>query len=351
MTTPERPTKKLLRHEAGSAELIGGTGPITAMCPLGSFLEIYKQDKTFHIRTPESVDPAETNPNAPWVTSLAADVGSSSLSVARVLLQSREMLDAAMISGSIDKALILTALHSCKESLVACEQIAQKVTEDINTIIKDITGNGIPRDNRGRGLNPFPQATSLDLECGNFLIHVNRALKIITELSMQFLQLSRKDSNFEHLARRLREESSSAESLIDFVEANSAGARYLIDLRNFHEHPGATRTVIRNFHVLPNGSVGQPHWHLDGDKLSEPRTIALEMPAAVAFVRDMAEAMFIHLLMCRIETNLPFYIEEVPEPEINPSLPIRYRLSIDFSKLQTETQQVGWVEPQAIPIK
>ena len=337
MDRPNRPKKTLPRHEAGSAELIGGTGPITAMCSLGNFLEIYKQDKTFHVQTPESVDPEETNPNAPWVTAPVSDVGSSSLSVARVLLQSRDMLNSAMISGPIDKPAIIAALHACKESLVSCETICQRVVGRINSIADAITASGIPRDNGGRGLNPFPQAPSLELECGNFLVHANRVIKLICELPLQFLPLTRKDSNFEHLARRLREEHSAADALASFVEANASGVRYLIDLRNFHEHPGKTKTTIRNFHVLPEGSVAPPYWQLQGDKSTEPRAIAWEMPAVVEFVRDLAEAMFIHLLMWRVEANLPFFIEQVPEAEISPSLPIRYRLSIDFARLQASS--------------
>lgn len=334
MNDSSGPKRTLPRHQAGSVELVGGNGPITAMCSLGSFLEIYKQDKTFHVQTPESIDPEETNPDAPWVTAPVSDVGSSSLSVARVLLQSREMLNAAMIRGPIDKSAIIAALHACKESLVSCEQISQRITDGINSLVETITSSGIPRDNGGRGLNPFPQAPSLDLECGNLLVHANPVIKLVCELPMHFLALSKKDSNFDRLARRLREEHGTKQALINFVEANGEGVRYLIDLRNFHEHPGKTRTIIRNFHVLPDGSVGPPCWYLQGERSSEPRAIAWEVPAVVEFLRDMAEAMFIHLLMCRLETNLPFFIEQVPESEISASLPIRYRLSINFAQLQ-----------------
>jgi hypothetical protein len=327
----------LPRHQAGSAELVGGTGPITAMCSLGSHLEIYKRDKTFHVRTPESVDPEETNPNAPWVTSAVADVGSSSLSVARVLLQSRDMLESALLSGDIDKAAVILALHSCKESLVACEQLAEAVVGRIEGIVESITSSGIPRDNQGRGLNPFPQVASLDFDCGMFLVHANRAIKAICEMPLLFFPLTRRDSNFEHLARRLRAEAGEAQALAEFVEANVGGVKYLIALRNFHEHPGATRTVIRNFHVLPEGSVAPPCWYLEGEETSEPYAIAASLPATVSFLRDMAEAMFIHLLMARVQPNLPFFIEKIPERSIDPSLPIRYRLSIDLARLQAGT--------------
>ena len=66
----------LSRHAAGSFELKEGTGAITAMQPCGEFLEIYKIDKTFRVKSPESIDPEETNPNALWMTAPFDDVGS-----------------------------------------------------------------------------------------------------------------------------------------------------------------------------------------------------------------------------------------------------------------------------------
>ncbi len=86
--------QRLPRDAAGSFELSEGTGGLTAMCSCDEFLEIYKEDVTFRIRTPESIDPKRTNPNAPFVAAVADTVGSSSPAVARVLLQGRDIVQA-----------------------------------------------------------------------------------------------------------------------------------------------------------------------------------------------------------------------------------------------------------------
>jgi len=304
---------------------------------MGSFLEIYKKDKTFHIRTPESVDPEETNPNAPWVTSSVADVGSSSLSIARVLLQSRGMLDAAMIDGFFDKTSVLASLHACKEALVSCEILASRICGSILDITQQINSKGIPTDNQGRGLNPFPHVASLQLDCGTFLVHINRAIKIVCELPTLFLELDKKDSNFDHLARRLSDVIGADEPLAEFIRSNSASVRYLVELRNFHEHPGVTRTIIHNFRVLPSGQIQVPTWEMTGETTTPTQAIELELPTAIDFVRDIAEAMFIHLLLRRLSPAFPFYVEQVADENIDPALPIRYRLSIDLSRLQVRT--------------
>jgi hypothetical protein len=100
MTEPDVPARKYLpRDSAGSLELRGGTGGITAMCSCAEFLEVYKEDVTFRIRTPGSIDPGRTNPNARFVAAMTDSVGSSSPAVARILLQGRDILDAAALDS------------------------------------------------------------------------------------------------------------------------------------------------------------------------------------------------------------------------------------------------------------
>lgn len=329
--------RNLPRHSAGSMELKEGTGPITTMCSCGSFLEIYKRDKTFRVQTPESVDPGETNPNAPWVASPVANVGSSNLIVARVLLQSRAMLDSAIIEGPFDKEAVVAKLHACKESLLACEKVATRLVASIDAIVVQLKQHGIARDNHGRGLNPFPQVADLDLECGAFLIQSNRSIKLICELPTLFLTLDRTDSNFDHLSKRLGELLGEDSPITTFIRENADAARYLIDLRNFHEHPKQVRTVIENFRVMPDGQIRAPVWYLDSGAHFDPHSIREEALAAIDFLRDLAEVLFIHLLMHRVSKKLPFYIEQLPEDKIPEELPIRYRLTIDPTQFRAPT--------------
>lgn len=314
-------------------ELKEGTGPITGMCSCGSFLEIYKQDRTFRIRTPEAIDPEETNPNAPWVASPVADVGSSNLTVARVLLQAREMLDAAMFEGEVDKEAVTIHLHTCKEALLAAEKLAVRIANSIDTIVAQIEERGITRDNHGRGFNPFPQVQDLDLDCGSFLTQANRAIKLISELPSLFVELERPDSNFDHLSKRLSDALGEISPIATFVRENADAVRYLIDLRNFHEHPKKIRTAVENFKILPDGRVQPPVWYLEGQGAIDPHPIREELEAALTFLRDIAEVMFIHLVMHRVSKKFPYIIQQVPEEKIDPSMPIRYRLSVDVGRM------------------
>lgn len=320
----------LPRDSAGSFELKEGTGPITGMCACGDFLEIYKIDKTFRVRTPESVDPERTNPNAMWTASPHANVGSSNLIVSRVLLQSNEILKVAIFEKTVDNDAVILHLHSCKEALIACELTALKVISNIDRIIENISARGVSTDNHGRGLNPFPQVRDLEIDCGTFLIHANRAIKIISELPSFFLKLDKQDSNFEHLAKRLKMTIGNDAALTNFVVDNSADINHLVELRNFHEHPKNKKTTIDNFRLMPNSSILPPQWMVSGNV---PRLIKEDMLVAINFLTTVAELIFIHLVMQTISKNFPYIILAVPENEISISNPIRYTLSLDVSKM------------------
>jgi hypothetical protein len=329
---------RLPRHAAGSFELKEGTGPITMVCPCGTFMEVYKADKTFRVQTPKSIDPLETNPNAPWVASPVSDVGSANLIVARVLLQAQEMLKGSLFDGAVDAESIVIHLHSCKEALVTCEKLSQRVGRSIDQITTQIAEHGVARDGRGRGLNPFPQVPDLEADCGTFLIQANRAIKQICELPHFFITLDRIDSNFDHLHKRLAAVIGEDAPPTILVRDNADTVRHLIDLRNFHEHPRQIRTIIENFRVCADGSINPPTWHLTSSDAPSRSPIKEELADITVYLRALAEAMTIHLVMQTVSSKFPYVIEETPDEKVDPALPIKYRLSLDITKLRVNGQ-------------
>lgn len=321
----------LPRHAGGSFELKEGTGPITGMQSCGAFLEMYKVDKTFRVKSPESIDPEETNPNAMWITSPTDDVGTRNPIVARAFLQNCEMLNAAIFEQEIDKEGVIMTLHSCKEALITCDKICNKITDSVSGICKVIENNGIERDNHGRGLNPFPQVENLDTDCGTFLVQANRVIKMLSGLPSLFLPLSEADSNFDFLAKRIEREAIDAPRLLEFVKDNAKSVKYLVELRNFHEHPKKIKTIINNFTLTPSSTIEIPTWHLSSEDKSP---IHEEMRAATNFLLELIEIAFIHTVMASISKSYPFIIQK--EEKIDEANPIQYRLTIDVGQLNVE---------------
>lgn len=333
MTDPDVPTKKHLpRDSAGSLELQGGTGGITAICSCAEFLEVYKEDVTFRVRTPESIDPGRTNPNAPFVAAMSDSVGSSSPAVARILLQGRDILDAASLEPRVDKPAVVQALHSCKEAVVICEKVAARVAGRVDAIVGEIQASGVKRDSRGRALNPFPQVPDLDSDVSTFLIHAKRAIYDICRLPSMFLPVPAKDNNFDDLGKTLERAIGAGAPITGFVQRSASVVRYLIELRNWQEHPGAKRTVVENFAVTPDDKISPPTWYVSGET---PSPVGTDMRAATQFLVEIAEGILIHLVMHTIDKRFPFIIEEDEPARVDPKKPIKYRLSVDVSKLKT----------------
>jgi len=318
-----------------SFELKEGIGEITAMCNCGEFLKIYKVDRTFQVKSPQSINPQETDPNAMWIASPVADVGSGNPIIARVLLQGQEILKAAAFDRNIDKAAIIRQLHSCKELLLASENIAHRISASIDSIVHQINSDGLSMDDNGRAINPFPQVPDLDVQCGAYLNQVNKVIKLICELPRLFISLERVDSNFDHLGKSLEKGIGNNSPLTVFVRKHADGIKHIVDLRNYDEHPKKKRTVIENFRLLPSSGIQVPVWHLSDEA---PRSIKEEMIAANLFLREMVETMLILLVMHCVTRKFPYVILTGADAQIDEKIPIKYRLSLDVSKLRIAKQ-------------
>lgn len=185
-TEPKPAKTRLPRDEAGSIDLHGGTGGITGMCSCADFLEIYKEDVTFRVRTPESIDPERTNPNARMVAAMTNDVGSSSPAVARILLQGREIIEAAAFERPVDVPAVVQLLHAAKEEVIVCEKVAARVAGRIDQIIEEIKAGSVKADRRTRSLSALPQVPNLHPDATTFLIHAKRAIGITCRLPSMF---------------------------------------------------------------------------------------------------------------------------------------------------------------------
>jgi len=322
--------KSAPRFQAGSMSLPEGAGNITGMFSTSDFLEIYTETETYRVKSPETIDPKVTNPNAPWVSSKSSDFGSSSIIVARVLLQGNDMVGSLTTE---DKDRVLRQLHTCKEALLACEKVRLRVTEGAESIVNNISKNGVNLE-QGRHVKDLPQVPNLEDDASSFLINIKRAIVCICYLANYLLPLPKKDNNLEHLKKSLSKLNDNRyDPLIKTIDGFIPGTKHLIELRNFQEHPGDKITYIENFTVTPKNEVSYPVWYVKGN---DPESIVASMKYAIDFVVTLSESMLVHYLLASTKSKFPQYVEEIPEKDIDPKKPIKYRLSIDIGSMKFE---------------
>lgn len=323
--------KSAPRYQAGSMKLPDGAGEITTMFSCCGFLEIFTEKSSYKVLSPESIDPEETNPNTPWVTSKAYDYGSSNRVVARVLLQSEEMFKTAVLKDKDDvKQSAMQLIYECKDALLICEKISSRINKATVDIIEKIESEGLSIESGGRHINSFPQVENLEEDVTNYLINIKRAIGKICYLASIFLPLTKKDNNIEYLIKNIEKLNDKKHNkLLESLGNFKAGVKHLIDLRNNQEHPDDIRTHIENFKMTPDNKICHPVWYVTGN---EAESIIAAMEAAISFVISLCETMLVHLLFICLDTRFPFIIEEIPDDKIDKKTPIKYRLSINVGQ-------------------
>jgi hypothetical protein len=314
------------RDAGGSIEITEGTGPIRAMLSTGELLEMYKADKTFRIETPETIDPERTNPNAPFTVRTVQNVGTSNRIVARVLLQGVQLLNFALMPQDQMTA-IRKQLHQCKELLLRAEASAAQVSSNIEAIEKQMRLAGInptePIPLKDGRVAKTPHVENLESDCSNFLVEVNRAIRVISALPSLFILLKKTDNNFDHLGKTLADEIGGDEVVTKFVKAAAGEVRHLVEMRNYLEHPNGKRTIINNFQLLPDGRLRPPTWHLSDEP---PLPIARDMSAMIDLLIEVTEELLIHLVIYRGRERMIFSVQEITADQMDRDFPVKYKL-------------------------
>lgn len=322
--------KPLRRDAAGSFTLPpGGTGPIIEMCALPDRLEMYTVDATFMMQTPDTVDPLRTNPNALWVNAKIDDVGSASPAVSRTFIMASQVLKVADFEPPIDSASVLVQMHRIKSALVLCERAAAQYTSAIQAELDAFEATGYRLDPGGRAFERFPVLNDLDHHATTFLINAKRAIQEVCALVCIFFKFDKPSSKFNQLAKDVERLLGTDNHFVRFINGYVDGVWKVVELRNFQEHgTSAKRLHVENFRLMPSNQILAPVWYVDGE---DPRNIASEMTAIASFLIDLAEGVFVGCVDQRLSRRFPLCFESIKTPD--PAVPVRFRLTIDSSKL------------------
>lgn len=284
----------------------------------GGFVEIYSAEATARMQMPASGMPTESSP----AVITRDEVGSRHLIVARVLLQSSELIDKCDISDG-RKTQARLALLSCKDALIACEVVAKRVLLQDKAICDQFKTNGVV--NPGNSLHlPQVQALRVDVSC--YLICAARAIRAICEVAEVLLEISLMKKNFDRLGKALEAKYGSELALVKYVNNHADRVRYLLSLRNYDEHPGGDGnfTVVRNFH-FDGKEINAPTWHLEGNRITPPARICDEMVELKQFVSAIAEGTV--LLAVTAILRKPFKVAEIPADQVNADWPVKFRVT------------------------
>lgn len=322
------------RDAAVSFQLPEGSGPMTTMCSLGDLLEIYTADATYTVHSPDTTDPARTNPKLPWVIVKTDDMGSASPVIARTFLTAYEALKLATLAKPIDKDEVLRHVYGLKGTLVQCAAAVSRFEAEVAKEVAAVEATGLKRQRGHRAVEQFPVVGDLDAHATAILIPAKRAIREVCGLIARFWPLKKAHSRLDKAIAEFRAIASPPDQmLLEWLAANLQDAERIVDLRNFQEHADDNKRLnVENFKLVASGQIMPPVWYLTGEK---PMDMVSEARSIVQFLTTLAEHTIVGSIDARRADFPPvvFRIDENPPSAV----PIRYVLVIDTSKLKFDS--------------
>jgi len=311
------------RDAAMSLDLTEGTGPILDMCSAGDLLEIYKVDRCFEVLSPDSIDPKQTDPNAPWIVRHVSAYGAGNEIVARTVLQANSLLKQGSFKDIVNKTHIMRSTRGCRNSILECQRISDQINNEIDRIVREYQFLQL----QGNVITSFPTYEGLREIAGAFLLNAKQALQGAVGIINAFFDQAFGGPQFNKIRDWLNKALPDT-GLANFLADYEPKTKWIVELRNYFEHPGEKATEIKDFYWEPETrKTHLPTWNITGDP---PGAIAKDTKAIVEFVLDLVEGLIVLCAMSQV-SHFPYIL--VKNEPFNPEMPIRYSLQIDPSIL------------------
>ena len=318
-------------------------GSIQRLVGLRDFMEIYTEHETFRFKTPESIDPERTNPNAMFVQTKVAEVGTSSPYVARTIVMAHDMVSNGTVVQGEALVGLLVQMHRVKETLLHCAHAAETFRVAYEAEIEKVKQSGGKLAAGGQMLDYFPVVQDIDAKVTSFLTPARRAITEICQIPETFWTFKRQHSDPAHLVEKeLIPLLGANHRMVEWLKTRLQMIKAIIDFRNGQEHATTTKgakLVVKNFELMPNNQISVPSWGLDGGDLT---AIGVDLVGMMDFLVGLAEVMFVACIDANLPTFPPMQILRVENPD--QACPIRYVLKIDEKKILEQMKKQG-VQP------
>jgi len=266
-----------------------------------------------------------------------SDYGTANPIVARLSLQTKELLQFYNLSDKQKEEIFGLMFSSIQPKLMTCFRIMEQLTKEVREHQKRIDEEGLEFQAHGRAYT-LPSILDLQLHAETFLYSGKSALRDLTDIfSILFSKDFQKEARFDKVIRWSKKEFGPADPLTKMLEDDeSTWIKKIVRMRNSVEHPGGHSGIlhIENFSSIEEERkvlVIEPVWYLNTE---EKVPIAHEMDVMVTNLLTFCEETLI-LCLEKFKKGFPIVIVEIPEKERDEKCPIRFRMTIDQSKLKT----------------
>ena len=314
------------RDEAGSFGLPEEEkGEIITMIDFGEFMEVYTDQSTYKLMTPDSIDPKREHQNVPWVYTKISDFGASNPLVANTVIMTDEFLRQLYSNEDSNRIQIISKARDIKSVLLNYLLSLQSLIDNSNAEIKKFIENENVMNGKAHAY--FPQLKGLDGYATDFLISAKRCIQEVSVMVNFFLPLKRKHGRIDKLLQEVKANHPEATTLINVLKEYLPMCEHIYSFRNAQEHAATTDTplIVNNFSFENGNELNAPKWGLQGQGL---KYVYEEANEILSFLISFFEEVFLSCvsLVFPVFPKYEIVFNENPVKEN----PLRYRLHLSL---------------------
>lgn len=314
------------RDEAGSFGLPEEEkGEIITMIDFGEFMEVYTEQSTYKLMTPDSIDPKREHQNVPWVYTKISDFGASNPLVANTVIMTDEFLRQLYSNEDINRIQIISKARDIKSVLLNYLLSLQSLIDNSNAEIKKFIENESVMNGKAHAY--FPQLKGLDGYATDFLISAKRCIQEVSVMVSFFLPLKRKHGRIDKLLQEVKANNTEATTLINVLKEYLPMCEHIYSFRNAQEHAATTDTplIVNNFSFENGNELNAPKWGLQGQGL---KYVYEEANEILSFLISFFEEVFLSCVSL-VFPAFPKYERVFNENPVKEN-PVRYRLHLSL---------------------
>lgn len=265
-----------------------------------------------------------------------SDYGTSNPIVARLFVQTNEILQFYNLSEAQRNDLFEVFFINLQPKLLACFRIKEKLKEEVRTHQKSIDDHGVPTQVHGGGAYTLPYILDLDHCAETFLYNAKSVLRDLTDIFHPLFDKNfKKEARFDKVLKWARATLGEKDAFVEMLSDDQKWISGIVRMRNAVEHPGGYSGTlhIENFTSTEQGKtihILEPVWYLNDDvKTSIVQGMEFTVTNLLIFCEET-------LVLCleHFKNDSRIIIAEIPEAERNPACPVRYMMTIDPSKIK-----------------
>lgn len=243
--------------------------------------------------------------------------GSSNSIVARLAIQTPNILDYFEIDQLLKDKIKDIMCKKIMEKLLACYDISHEINDYIENTFAHLSSSELPF------------IIELGNKCGIFLDRAKLALSDLSQLFSLFydnIDKPFKNANYDVIYKWYISHISKSDEFSEYIKINTdIWIKELVDMRNALEHPENNDSVlnIKNYNIdIENKIIKYPVWNLN-DNIE--RYIHIDMLTYTKQILIFSEDILCFLLK-GINTIYPIQLLEIPEEQRDMNCPKRFNV-------------------------